>query len=103
MKHHYNTNEKVKEYLNNNQIRTGFYQSDKSTIRYLYDIKLDNEDIFILYANRSSIMSKLKGRSDILELNTLNVKHTNVFDWFVNAKFIGNTLDDFDNNLTKRK
>lgn len=92
-KHIYDTNEKVKEYLNEHPLERGFYRNQKGTVRFLHSLTRFGGDIAVVYATERSALSALRLHKN-MSVQGINVTSNPVFDWFVNSEYLG-MYDDF--------
>ncbi|TYC50874.1 hypothetical protein ESZ50_01265 [Weissella muntiaci] len=90
----YDTKEKVQEYLRKNPMERGFYCNNKNTVRYLHTIGPMGKELFVGYVPKQAAINKLISKSKSMSVTAVNVRDSDIFDWFVNAEFLGATPEE---------
>ena len=90
----YDTKEAVLNYLKDSPMDRGFYKNSKWVVRYLYNIFPQGRELFVGYVSKRSAINTLMHKSKSMSVTGVNVRDNGVFDWFVNAEFLGNTPEE---------
>ncbi len=81
----------VRQSLKDKPMKRGFYRNSKGTVRYLRGIQEGGDDLFVIYATKSSALRAFKPKSNGMQVRGVNTRGSEVFEWFRNAEHLGYT------------